>query len=46
MALSARKLTKLAEFQGSLRVEKGWVAMFGEDLLLLRLTKVFVFKLR
>ena len=33
MALSAGKPSKHADFQGSLKVEKGWVVMFGEDLL-------------
>ena len=46
MALSARKPSKHDDFQGSLKVEKGWVVMFGEDLLLLQLTKASIFKLR
>ena len=46
MALTARKPSKHADFQSSLKVEKGWVVMFGEDLLLLQLTKALVFKLR
>jgi len=46
MALSARKPSKHSDFQGSLKVEKGWVVMFGEGSLLLQLTKVLLFKLR
>ena len=46
MALSARKPSKHADFQANLKVEKGWVVIFGKDLLLLQLTKALIFKLR
>jgi hypothetical protein len=46
MVLQAGKLTKLVGFQARLKVEKGWVVMFGVELVLLQLTKALIFKLR
>ena len=46
MVLPVGKLTKLVVFQAGLKVEKGWVVMFGAELVLLQLTKALIFKLR